>query len=115
MPKPHFFNANQIEWTEPPQFPGIWIKVLETQATHPAASVILACVAVGGAIVTHVHEQETETAYVLAGQGILTLEAEETLLETGSGVTIPPGLAHSLRNTGDTPLELIAMHIPPTR
>jgi mannose-6-phosphate isomerase-like protein (cupin superfamily) len=58
---------------------------------------------------------ETETAYVLAGRGLLSHGEQETVLETGMGVTIPPGLPHSLRNIGDTPMELIAMHSPPTR
>ncbi|MBI1879766.1 MAG: cupin domain-containing protein [Chloroflexi bacterium] len=115
MQEPHFFNANEMLWAEPPEFPGIKIKALETRATHPAASVILAQVAIGGAIPTHVHEQATETAYVLAGRGILTTDNKKTPLETGAGVTIPPGVAHSLHNTGDIPLELIAVHIPPTR
>ena len=115
MQKPHFFDANTMVWTEPSEFPGIKIKTLETRATYPAASVILAWVAVDGAIPTHIHEKETETAYVLAGRGTLIVGNQKTLLETGTGVTIPPGLAHSLHNTGKVPLELIAMHIPPTR
>lgn len=115
MPKPRLFNINQMEWVESAQFPGVQIKTLETRATHPAASVILVRVAVGGVIHRHVHAQETETAYVLAGRGTITLGDEETFLETGAGVTIPPGLPHSLRNSGDAPIELIAMHIPPTR
>jgi mannose-6-phosphate isomerase-like protein (cupin superfamily) len=63
----------------------------------------------------HTHAVETETAYVLAGEGLLKVGDQETRLTVGMGVTIPPGLPHSLRNTGDAPLELIAMHSPPTR
>ena len=115
MQEPRFFNATEIPWTETPEFPGIKIKTLESRATHPAASVILAQVAEGGVIPTHIHEQATETAYVLAGRGILIAENKETGLTSGSGVTIPPGVAHSLHNIGDIPLEVIAVHTPPTR
>lgn len=113
MREAHFFDANTMEWTAHPLFPEIRIKALETQETHPAASVMLVHVAVGGVIDTHVHEKETETAYVLAGRGRLTLGDDETVLEAGTGVTVPAGLPHSLHNSGDVPMELIAVHIPP--
>ena len=43
------------------------------------------------------------------------LRDEQALLTTGSGVTIPPGTPHSLRNIGDVILEMIAIHTPATR
>ena len=70
-------------------------------------------VAAGGMIAQHVHEQASETAFVLAGTGMLTLGSTEIALQPGSGVTVAPGTPHSLRNTGDVPLELIAVHSPP--
>jgi mannose-6-phosphate isomerase-like protein (cupin superfamily) len=115
MQAAHLFDANKMAWTAHPSFSEIRVKVLETRETHPAASVMLVQVDVGGVIKTHVHEKETETAYVLAGRGTLTLGNDETVLEAGTGVTIPPGLSHSLHNTGDTPMDLIAVHIPPVR
>jgi mannose-6-phosphate isomerase-like protein (cupin superfamily) len=92
---------------------GILIKALATQATHPGASVLLVQVAVGGVIGLHIHEQATETAFVLAGEGVLTLGNAEIPIQRGAGVTVAPGTPHSLRNTGDLPMELIAVHSPP--
>ena len=115
MPESHFFDANTMEWSEHPQFPNIRFKALETHETHPSARFSLVQVTVGELIDTHVHEEETEIAYVLAGRGTLTLGDNQTLLGTGMGVTIPPGLPHSLRNTGDLPMELIATHIASMR
>ena len=115
MPPAHFFNANTMEWTGHERFPAIRIKALETRATHPAASVMLVRLEVGGVIETHVHETETETVYLLAGQGRLTHGGAQAPLAIGMGVSIPPGLPHSLHNSGDAPLELIAIHTPPTR
>ena len=63
----------------------------------------------------HVHEIETETAYVLSGQGRLTVGDNEHMLVAGTGVTVPPGTPHSLTNTGDEPMELYALHMPPFR
>ncbi len=115
MPQPHIFDSSAIPWAGDARFPGIEFKVFETRDTHPTTSVVIARVAVGSAIQTHTHPVETETAYVLAGEGVLTADGKETTLSTSMGVTIPPGTAHSLRNTGDAPLELLAMHSPPTR
>ena len=115
MTRPHFFDAHALDWTEHPQFPGLFIKVLETKATHPAASVTLTRLAVGRSIGTHVHAVETETAYVLAGQGRLVYGSDDRVLAAGAGVTIPPGIPHSLHNIGDVEIELIAVHTPPVR
>ncbi len=111
----HIFNTNTIPWTDDARFPGIGVKILESRATHPTTSVVVVKLDVGIAIDTHVHAVETETAYVLAGRGLLVHGEQETVLELGMGVTVPPGLPHSMHNIGDEPLLLIAMHSPPTR
>ena len=110
---PRLFDANGMDWRPHPSFPAILTKSLETRATHPAASVTLVQVGPGGVIETHIHQQETETAYVLAGRGRLLVDETEQLIGAGSGVTIPPGIAHSLHNAGAAPLQLLAVHTPP--
>lgn len=70
-------------------------------------------VGVGDVIETHVHETETETVWILSGRGRLILGNDEQIVETGMGVTIPPGLSHSLHNTEGKPIEIFAVHIPP--
>jgi quercetin dioxygenase-like cupin family protein len=115
MTSPHFFDPRASAWTEHPQFSGLFIKVLESRATHPGASVTLTRLAVGKSIGTHVHAVETETAYLLVGSARLCWNESETILEAGSGVTIPPGIHHSLHNVGDSEIELIAIHVPPVR
>ena len=112
---PHFFNANDIAWTEHPQFKGLFIKVLETRATNASASVTLTRLAVGQSIGAHTHAIETETVYLLQGRARLLHDSVEAIIEAGGGVSIPPGIAHSLHNSGDVPLELIAFHAPPVR
>jgi quercetin dioxygenase-like cupin family protein len=115
MTSPHFFDARASDWSEHPHFPGLFIKVLESRATHPGASVTLTRLAAGKSIGTHVHTLETETAYLLAGSARLRWNESEATLEAGSGVTIPPGIYHSLHNLGDSAVELIAIHVPPVR
>jgi mannose-6-phosphate isomerase-like protein (cupin superfamily) len=115
MPTAHIFDANATAWVAHNRFPHIQTKVFETRASHPWASVMLVQVAVGQGIDTHIHETETETAYILAGQGLFTHGGLETVLNAGMGVSIEPGLPHSLRNIGEEPLEVLAVHMPPIR
>ena len=114
MSEAHVWDSQAIEWTASTQFEGLLIKPLETRATHPCARVTLVQLAVGGSIATHVHEQETETVFVLAGSGVLSAGGREEPVHAGMGATVPPGLAHGLRNSGKSPLQLYAVHtLPP--
>ena len=115
MPSAHVFDANATDWVAHNRFPYLQTKVFETRATHPWASVMLVQVAPGQGIELHIHETETETAYFLAGEGLLVHGDAETIVKAGMGVSIQPGLPHSLRNVGDTPLEVLALHMPPIR
>ena len=111
----HLFDASANDWTEHPQFKGLFIKILETRATHPGASITLTRLTSGESISTHVHTVETETAYILAGRARLVAAGVETMLNASAGATIAPGTPHSLHNTGQSTLELLAIHVPPVR
>ena len=115
MPQPHLFDSADLAWTPHPTIAGILTKPFETRDSYPAASVQLVQVAVGGLIGLHTHPVETETAYVLAGEGTFIFDGDPHVIKAGAGVTIPPGIAHSVENTGAAPLEIYAVHIPPAR
>ena len=115
MPPAHVFDSNRMEWGAHERFPYIKAKVLESRATHLWASMMVVQLAVDGVIEPHIHERETETAFILAGQAVLMHGDEQSTLTAGMGASIPPGTLHSLRNTGEIPLELIAIHMPPVR
>ena len=117
-PAAHLFSTDQ-EWQPHPRFDDVRFQQFESRDSHPtgAFSMMRVRVRAGGRIDTHLHETETETAYVLTGSGTLTCGPEgatsEHRLEPGSGVSIPPRLLHRLDNTGDGDIELIAIHSPP--
>ena len=117
----HFFDSSELEWQPHPRFADVRYQQFESRATHPTGdfSMMRVRLAPGGVIDTHVHERETETAYVLSGEGLLTCgpgtdaDDEQHRLTPGRGVSIPPMLAHRLSNHGAVEIEIIAIHSPP--
>lgn len=109
----HLFNASQTEWQPHPTVRGIRIKSLENSRTFAEASLTLVEVAPGGEIEPHLHETNFETAYIIAGEGLLILPEGDVALRAGDGVTVPPRTLHALRNIGSRPIEILAVHIPP--
>lgn len=115
MPEPHVFDAASTAWSGDSRYNGIFIKILETRASHAAASIVLMMIGVNRSEPAHTHDIETETVFVQAGQGSASFGDEMVKLRPGMGVTIPAGTAHNLANEGDIPLELIVIHSPPVR
>jgi len=63
----------------------------------------------GEEIKYHTHEGESETYYILSGKGIYNDNGKECELYPGSVTFTPSGNGHGLRNTGDEPLNFIAL------
>jgi quercetin dioxygenase-like cupin family protein len=115
MATPNYRRVDDVTWEAHPRFQALQVKVLEAKATHPHASIMLVKVAAGGEIPEHVHEVETETAYVLSGKAELHVDGAAYAFEAGVNVSIPPGARHSVVNGNDEPLMIYAMHTPPIR
>lgn len=64
---------------------------------------------VGGSIGYHVHENESETFYFIQGSGELDDNGATLTFETGDVLYTPAGHGHSVKNTGDVPVEMIAL------
>lgn len=67
----------------------------------------------GGAVPEHNHAASTETVYILAGSGELTLSGKKFTVKTGDVVHIPIGANHAFRNNGSEPVDLIQVYSPP--
>jgi mannose-6-phosphate isomerase-like protein (cupin superfamily) len=63
----------------------------------------------GCSIGYHVHEGEMESYYILSGEALVSDNGENVTLHAGDSVWTPSGEGHSAKNTGDTPLEMIAL------
>jgi mannose-6-phosphate isomerase-like protein (cupin superfamily) len=121
MDQPHIQDMDRVEWQVHPTLQGVVTKVFENHLHNPLVDVLVARVSVSSEIPWHVHDQASETAYVLMGQGILRYAASdqrdpvfEAPLQAGVALTIPSGWWHMVSNTGSAPLELFAFHSPPT-
>lgn len=56
----------------------------------------------------HIHEGESETYYIISGNGIYNDNGEEVEIGPGDVTFTPSGEGHALKNTGDCVLEFIA-------
>lgn len=101
------------EWQEHARFPGIYMKSLLNSADNPLASVNVVQVPPDGNIGRHRHAAQLETVWIIQGEAILTLDKTELHLRDGQIIAIPMGLEHSLRNEGQTPVELLTFFTPP--
>jgi len=67
----------------------------------------------GEATRLHCHHKTEELYHVTNGHGRMTLGDREFDVSTGDTVCIPPGTAHSIRNTGHEPLRILCCCAPP--
>jgi quercetin dioxygenase-like cupin family protein len=67
---------------------------------------------IGGYAEPHTHTFE-QGYYILKGKGLVTIGDEEYKVKPGNSVLFPPNVVHSIKNTGNTPLWLIAVNSPP--
>jgi quercetin dioxygenase-like cupin family protein len=62
----------------------------------------------------HVHREHTDAFYVLEGELTFEIgrEAETITVSSGGFVSVPPGVAHAIRNAGDRPARWLTIHAP---
>lgn len=61
----------------------------------------------------HIHDNQEEAIYVIAGRGELVTVEGIVLLEPGTAVFVPIGLKHATVSHGPGPLELVTAFSPP--
>ena len=107
-------TAQQEEYRHP-RHQDFFLRDVVTAAENPALSVHRGRIAPGGEIFPHVHEGQTETFYILAGEALCTMREEEIAFGAGACGVAPAGFRHGLRNTGNGPVELLALFTPPLK
>ncbi len=108
-------NVNDCEAVEHPKHRKFFVRTMITGADNPALSFHRGTIEVGGAILPHTHEKETETYYILSGKAEGTMENEKKLYTSGSLFMAPPRILHGLENAGNDPVEIISIFTPPIK
>lgn len=63
----------------------------------------------GASIGSHTHDQEEEIFYILSGKGLVDDNGSTSEVKPGDAVLTGGGRYHSIRSTGDVPLEMTAV------
>ena len=67
----------------------------------------------GEEIGSEVHDAIDQFFRIEEGTGVVDIDGVENAVEDGSGVIVPSGAPHNVRNTGDVPLKLYTLYGPP--
>ena len=78
-------------------------------------SVIQERVPAGGAEVMHYHTRARQFFYILEGEGVLGLEAQEIVLKTGQGMEVAPQVNHQFKNRSSADVHFLVISVPSTR
>ena len=80
-----------------------------------AFSVISERMPPGATEVRHWHARARQFFYVTDGVLEMEIEGQVHSLPSGTGIEVPPGLAHQARNTGSVPTSFLVISAPPHR
>ena len=78
-------------------------------------SVIQERVPAGSAEVMHYHEQARQFFYILDGEGTMSFEDHEIILQKGQGLEISPMLRHQFMNNSQKDVHFLVFSVPSTR
>lgn len=95
------------------------LQIFVDAETHPGARASIAkfTMGVGSKLPVHRHDKTEEFAYILSGEGMVTVVDEngkesEVPISAGYVWYNPPGAWHGVRNSGDTKLSMIFATVP---
>ena len=66
----------------------------------------------GRELVQHVHDEEDDAFYILAGERTFLFGDESAAAPPGTFVLAPPGVEHGFRNDGAEPVRMFNIHAP---
>jgi mannose-6-phosphate isomerase-like protein (cupin superfamily) len=66
----------------------------------------------GGQTAPHFHRRTEEIYFITRGNGMMTIGDENRAVGVGDAIAIPPGMIHTIVNTGMEPLEFLCCCAP---
>ena len=100
-------NAEHYVWG---QICDVWYLVKRAEM-----SVIQERVPAGSAEVTHYHERARQFFYILEGEGTMSFEDHEVILQKGQGLEIQPMIKHQFKNNSSLDVHFLVISVPSTR
>ena len=90
------------------------VEFLARTADTPRFTLGIIEIAPGRELDTHVHADEDDAFYILAGEMTFFFgdEDEEAIAPPGTFVLVPPGVRHGFRNPGPGPVRMLNVHAP---
>jgi mannose-6-phosphate isomerase-like protein (cupin superfamily) len=107
-------RVEEIEWIEPPQHHSAYSKLL-VNPDNSASNYFdfrISLYQPKGYVEEHVHQQAEHVYYILQGRGLMKLDDRQHVVEAHTAIFIPPGVVHSLANTGLENLLFIVVTAP---
>ena len=88
------------------------VEFLARTADTPRFNLGIIDFAPGRVLEAHVHADEDDSFYILAGEVTFVFGEEETVAPPGTFVLVPPGVEHGFRNDGAVPARILNIHAP---
>ena len=77
--------------------------------------VIEECMPPGSSEIRHYHQHAQQFFYILSGEVLMEVEGETILVRAGSGIRIPPGARHQVRNPSSSAVRFLVISQPTSR
>jgi mannose-6-phosphate isomerase-like protein (cupin superfamily) len=81
----------------------------------PQLTVIEELMPPGAAEIRHHHTKAQQFFFILSGEVLMEIDGDVTLVAAGSGIRIPPGMKHQIRNPSPEAVRFLVISHPPSR
>jgi len=81
--------------------------------TGPHMQLVLMSLKPGEEIGEETHADTDQFFRIEKGKGEVWIDGQKTLIESDTGIVVPAGARHNLKNTGNKPLRLYTIYAPP--
>jgi mannose-6-phosphate isomerase-like protein (cupin superfamily) len=107
-------RAEEMVWIEPPGHYGAYSKLLVNPDNSSTRyfDFRISLYQPRSHVADHVHTEAEHVYYILQGRGLMKLGGVAYVVEPNHAIFIPPGVAHSLANTGLENLLFIVVTVP---
>ena len=107
-------NIAEVLWETPPAHYDAHSKMLVTPATvrQTALDHRISSYQPRGYVAPHRHRVQEQIYHVLEGEGMMEMDGRTQVVRKHDVIYVPPGVAHSISNTGLTDLTFIVATTP---